>query len=98
MLDKLTPASFEQHLGSRFRLDLGEAGSEDFELVKVQRYTAELRGPRTEPFSVYFLGSSPRILQQQIYRLEHEALGTLELFITPVGREGQRIHYEAVFN
>lgn len=98
MLDQLTPASFEQHLGSRFRLDLGDAGSQELELVQVQRYSAELRGPRSEPFSVYFLGSSPWILQQQIYRLEHEAFGTLELFLVPVGKEGERIRYEAVFN
>jgi hypothetical protein len=98
MLEKLTPAAFEQLMGSRFRVDLGDAPSQELELVEVQRYKPEWQGPRVEPFSVFFLSSSTWILQQQIYRLEHESLGTLELFLVPVAREGQRIRYEAVFN
>lgn len=98
MVDKLTPAEIEQHLGSQFRIDLGAAGPEELELVQVQRYKPDWQGPRSEPFSAFFLGSTPRILQQQIYRLEHAALGALDLFLVPVGRDGQRIRYEAVFN
>lgn len=98
MLEKLTPATFEQHLGSRFRVELGDTPSQELELVQVQRYKPEWQGPRTEPFSVFFLSSTPWILQQQIYPLEHEELGRLELFLVPVAREGQRIRYEAVFN
>ena len=98
MLEKLTAAAFEQLMGSRFRVDLAEPPSQELELVEVQRYKPEWQGPRTEPFSVFFLSSSPWILQQQIYRLEHETLGQLDLFLVPVAREGQRVRYEAVFN
>ena len=55
--------------------------------------------PRSEPFSLVFLGPSNPILPQATYRLTHDRLGQLDIFIVPVGPDPQgRIQYEAVFN
>lgn len=48
------------------------------------------------PFSALFSQPGPGILPQRIYTLHHDAVGTLPLFLVPVGREGEDVLYEAV--
>jgi hypothetical protein len=50
------------------------------------------------PFSIVFLGPLEPVLPQRIYRFEHEALGTFELFIVPIGPDESGMRYEAVFS
>lgn len=98
MLKDLTPSSFEEHLGTRFRLALEGAGAPwELELVQVVRHE-EHPGPRQQPFSVFLRGPRSPVLPQSIYRLEHDRLGMLEIFLVPVGPDGQGMGYEAVFN
>jgi hypothetical protein len=97
MLQELTPASFEAHLGTTFRIHYGGASPLEVVLYEVKRHETH-PGPRSEPFSVFFRGPRNSILPQRIYRTEHEHLGTLEIFLVPVGPDGQGMGYEAVFN
>lgn len=97
MLQDLTPSSFEAHRGSRFRLSLEGGNALELELARVARLEPH-PGPRQEPFSVFLLGPRSPVLPQRIYRLEHERMGVLDLFIVPVGPEGAGMLYEAVFN
>jgi len=48
-------------------------------------------------FSLLFEGPAGPAVESATYRLNHEELGALELFLSPVGRETTRTHYEAVF-
>ena len=99
MLQDLTPASFEAHLGSPFHIHYGGAAPLEAVLQGVRRHEVH-PGPRAEPFSVYFLGPRQPVLPQAIYRLENEAMKTLEIFLVPIGpdpKEGGMV-YEAVFN
>ena len=50
-----------------------------------------------ESFSLLFVGPLDRPLQQGTYAFSHEALGTMPIFIVPVGRDSQGFQYEAVF-
>jgi hypothetical protein len=50
------------------------------------------------PFSIVFRGPTDPPLPQRIYRFEHEAIGTFELFIVPIAADAQGVRYEAVFN
>lgn len=100
MLETLTAGSFTPHVGTTFRLDT-PAGGLDLTLVSAIPVGEARRGGkvRERAFSVLFLGpSAAPILPQATYSLEHEALGRLEIFLVPIGREGDRIQYEAVFN
>ncbi len=55
--------------------------------------------PSSRPsFSLVFVGRPDLLLAQQIHRLEHADLGEVAIFLTPIGRNDQRISYEAVFN
>jgi hypothetical protein len=51
-----------------------------------------------QPFTLTFDGPVEPLLEQRIYRLEHDDAGVLEIFIVPIGRDESRTAYEAVFN
>jgi hypothetical protein len=99
MLQDLTPASFEAHLGTPFRIHYGGESPLEAVLQEVRRHEPH-PGPRNEPFSAFFKSALRPILPQSIYRMEHETLGTLDIFLVPVGPDPQRqgMLYEAVFN
>jgi hypothetical protein len=50
------------------------------------------------PFSLTFLAKDPRVLPQRIYRLEHNDLGQLEIFLVPAAKNAQGVTYCATFN
>ena len=55
-------------------------------------------GPETqESFAVLFRGPQQPILPQAIYRLEHPRMGSLDLFLVPIGPDDTGMRYEAVF-
>lgn len=97
MLQNLTPASFEALMGTSFRIHFGDAGPLEVVLYEVARHEQH-PGPRPQPFSAYFRGPYPPVLPQMIYKVEHDRLGALELFLVPIGPDGQGMRYEAVFN
>lgn len=103
MLETLTPGSFEEHVGSRFRLLLEGQEPLELELGEIARYE---ENPdflaRKEPFSLVFFGPLRPVLPQAIYRLEHPVVGGIEIFLVPIGPDprGKRsgMRYEAAFN
>ena len=95
-LEHLTEEIFREHLNTKFVVDLG-AQKVELEMVEVvgdKSGLPKLEG--VERFSIYLLGPGP--LPQQIYALEHEQLGRLELFMVPVRQEGRDFRYEIVFS
>lgn len=50
-----------------------------------------------EPFSLVFRGPAEPALAQAIQPLRHPRLGTLALFLVPIGADGDGRRYEAVF-
>ena len=53
---------------------------------------------RELPFSMILCGPSEPLLSQATYPVEHPSLGTIELFLVPIGRDPKNARYEAVFN
>jgi hypothetical protein len=90
----LAHATFRENLGSKFRL---KDGSTDFELELIE--VSELRQTQQyEAFAIIFRCSSGQVLQQKIYRLEHDKAGDFEIFLVPVSKDQQGVCYEGVFN
>jgi hypothetical protein len=88
-------AEFVSALNTNFQLPMGDASPIDLELVEV----TELRSlPKQEMYSIVFRGPRDVMLSQRTYRLEHAQLGTLDLFLVPIGVDEQGYSYEAVFN
>ena len=97
MLDTLTLASFEPHVGTEFAVTV--AGYSDT-LTLREAIAARGAAPGREAFSLTFHGARDDIcFEQQILPLVHPVLGTLEIAVTPLGRNTQgNFRYHAVFN
>jgi hypothetical protein len=52
---------------------------------------------RRQPFSLHWRGPISPWTRQGTYRLEHPVLGEMELFIVPLGPDGDGMQYEAIF-
>lgn len=95
MLENLSSADFSKHLHTKFLIHYQPEQSLEAELVEV----SERKSPaRQERFWLLFRGPREPLLQQATYRLEHEAMGVLDLFLVPVEMDEAGIYYEAVFN
>jgi hypothetical protein len=98
VLDNLTITDFSTHLDQTFYIRLEGVEPIDLKLVSVAKAGTTSQPEARQAFSLHFLGpSSSQYLLQHIYRLEHEQMGVLELFIVPLGLEDGRMRYEAIF-
>jgi hypothetical protein len=95
---QLSVRTFEPHVGTSFRMDVGDDG---LDLVLSEASQPQSPGPGGDggraQFSLYFTGPPQPILPQRIYRLAHPSLGDLELFLVPVGADADCVTYEAAF-
>jgi Domain of unknown function (DUF6916) len=69
----------------------------DLTLIDASALRSPPDQPR-EPFALLFRGPSQPILAQGIHRMHTETLGTLEIFLVPIGPDGIGQRYEAIFN
>lgn len=98
MLDTLKSSDFAVHVGQYFRVQLDGMEPIDLELMSAQEFGEAANGKR-HPFSLMFLGpESPRYLLQHTYWLRHAEMGELDVFIVPIGPDGKRMRYEAIFS
>jgi hypothetical protein len=93
--------SFARHLGETFVLRPPEGDPVEVELLEA----AALPGRQTndeairrDPFSLLFRASGASSLPQQVYRVEHSALGELDIFLVPIGPDEVGMRFEAIFN
>ena len=100
MLDQLTRATFEPLLGKRFVALMTEGQTVEMELIEARALPVHpgSKGPRREPFSLVFRGPRKFVLPQCIYHMEQAALGTVEIFLVPIGPDESGQRYEAIFN
>ena|SRR5687767_6791618 len=99
MATSLTEEAFSKHVNTPFRLNLGPEAPVELELVQVKGY---MKNPGDqdgmERFSVFFKGPGKPFLAQRTYSLSHDGMGDLDLFLVPIGPDGEGFRYEAVFN
>jgi hypothetical protein len=91
---------FNGRVGQSFRIHHGPKAA-SLELVEVTDLTSRAGAAVTHyeraPFSLVFRGPSDLVLQQQIFKLEHEGIGAFELFLVPLGPDAKGTRYEAIF-
>ena len=101
VLEELTSQDFSPYLNQTFRLRGDAFGLLEAELIEVTDLPgdpADLKeGARRQPFSIVLVGPAEPVLHQSIYRVEHEKLGPLDLFLVPIGPNDKGMRYEAVF-
>jgi hypothetical protein len=91
-LEAPTVGDFEPRVHERFRVVSDGAEPFEVELIEVVEIPREPGG--RAPFSLVFQGGPDPPLPQRIYRVEHERLGALEIFLVPIAPD----RYEAVFS
>jgi hypothetical protein len=94
MLDHLSLASFAELLNTKFTFLLDETNAVEMELIEATDMTMTTR---QDQFSLIFQGPKG-VLPQQMYAVEHEKLGRVPLFITPISADENGVRYEAAFN
>ncbi len=97
VLETFTCATFEPHLGGRFRLEAEPGSPIDVVLTEATVLGASAPARGRPPFSIVFRGPPDEVLPQRIYRLEHPAIGAFELFLVPIERDQEGVRYEAIF-
>jgi hypothetical protein len=95
MLDQVTKETFEPVRGGVFE-PLHDGVTLTLELSAV--LGTGLKGAAMrEQFSLHFRGPATPLLPQSIYRLQHQDIGVLDLFLVPISRDATGTTYEAVF-
>lgn len=94
MLDTLAHADFAPHVNTKFIMRLPSVALE-IELIQAEEFAT---APHQERFTLSFLAPLEAPVQQGIYQLEHEQLGTGTLFLVPISRDENGLCLEAVFN
>ncbi len=97
MLEHLTSQEFSACLNQKFVIHLESAEKLEVDLIQVEDLGDAAESKRRRPFSVIFRGAPEYVLPQQIYPIEHPKMGTLELFIVPIGPDDVGMRFEAVF-
>ena len=94
----LSADDFEPLIGSDIEVSADDESLPPLRLDAIARLRSQPGAPRQEPFSLAF-SAQPPVREQGIYRLEHADLGSVDMFLVPIGREPNgRVRYEAVFN
>ena len=98
-LEQLTASDFRPYLNTTFTVRLEGLDPIPLDLVSVTEAGSKPWPDARQPFTLHFLGPvSTQYLLQHIYALDHPIMGTLELFLVPLGPEMGRMRYEAVFS
>ncbi len=95
MLEQLNRRLFAEQLHTKFQVSLQGMPPLVLELFEV---TEDNSAPKQEQFSLLFRGPKEPVLSQGICPMEHEKIGSLALFIVPIGPDEQGMRYQAVFN
>ena len=100
---ELKLATFTDHVDSTFVLD-ADGTPVDLVLMEAKQIKPTPKGPgvpdtvREDPFALLFRGPGDRQLVQRIFRMTHETLGELFLFLVPISKEEEGFIYESVCN
>lgn len=95
-LDNLNATIFREQLHSQFKVHQDSTAPIMLELADVVETS---QSPKMELFSLSFRGPFRPRLDQRTHCLEHEKLGEIEIFLTPISADQQNgTMYEAVFH
>jgi hypothetical protein len=101
-VERLTIGDFSGRVGEAFAIRLSADRAMPVELVEARPLGTDV-GPAAAgghprvPFALLFRGPLTPVLPQRIYRLEHDVLGSYDLFLVPIGPDGGGMGYEVIF-
>jgi hypothetical protein len=78
-------------------LSLESGDGFDLELIEAELCKAQDSVSDRKPFALVFRGPPEPCLEQQIFTLDHDKMGTLQIFLVPIGPDEKGMRYEAIF-
>ena len=97
MLDTLTIDTFQARLGERFDVIVDERQMMVTRLTRIFSWGEDVAERPRQPFSIVLHALPEAIIPQRIYEVQNAALGSFEIFLTPIGPDQYGMQYEAVF-
>lgn len=88
---------FRDKIGQAFVIEESATPAIELRLAEARALRNFANAPRA-PFSLLFTTKGQDVLQQRMYALRHAKLGLQSIFLVPIGRDGDTVRYEAVFN
>jgi hypothetical protein len=100
MIDRtLVFEDFADKVGHVFAIREPDVPAIPLTLTEAQALSPNRGRPGTRPpFSLVFVAQDPRVLPQRLYRMEHDGLGELTIFLVPIGKDAHGVSYHATFN
>ena len=96
-VDLLTLEHFSGCVNETFRAEINE-GEIEFVLVEARPIPPPAGNLMRAPFSLLFRNTSSFLFPQQTYRMRHNRVGDVGIFLVPVAREREGFLYQAIFN
>lgn len=96
-----TCQQFAEQIGSGFAVSVSDAAPVQLELTQVSSYgglDVKDKSLKIQAFAITFTGARTPQLPQGSYAMAHPALGSLDIFIVPIGTDSRGVRYEAIFN
>ena len=101
MLDlaKVTSENFRPYLDQMFKIESESGKDIEAELIEVQEHP-QWHGAHSKrmPFAIVFRIRKNDVLSQGTYKVAHDKMGEVHLFLVPIIPDQDGNLYEAVFN
>jgi hypothetical protein len=95
-LKDIQMADFSKVLNQTFKCLAPVAGELELKEVVALNAQDDIR-VKKDPFILVFHASKDFPIQQGIYQLSHQEVGTLAIFLVPVGETDEHVIFEATF-
>lgn len=95
MTADISRSDFEPLVGTQFEIRGGGGAPVALRLSTVRNLGAAPRPGGA--FALTFAGPAAPLLPQATYSMTSEALGSIDIFIVPIGRDGDGVLYEAIY-
>lgn len=90
--------AFASRIGEPFRMWASSDRAIDVTLVEARALAAAGVSPAGRAaFSLTFRAAGGELVPQRIYRVEHDGIGSHDIFLVPIGPDGTGMRYEAIF-
>jgi hypothetical protein len=96
MLDRLSLQDFSALVGTE--VEVSAYGQQALLRVKEAALIKSPSPRATEPFHLVLGAPSTWRMPQGLFRMKHPQLGEIELFVVPIGPDGEGFSYEVIFN
>ena len=96
-LAKASINDFQPLIDDKFGIEVDIENATTLTLTEVES-RAGMGASGRDPFALVFRAEGETVLEQRIYRLEHESLGAIEIFLVPISQGDDHVLYEAVFS